>query len=72
MAALPWYSTALVRSEDDQRTPAWRVKTGPARYRKSGWYLPVLGAFESEPAQSIRAEVETRATDGYAARRSRS
>ena len=71
MSALPWYSTALVRPDDDDRVPTWRVATGPARYRTAGWYLPVLGVIESEPEASLRAEVDrAREEDGYGVRRS--
>lgn len=42
MAAIPWYSLVKVRSGDGD-TLCFLV--GPAKYRKSGWYLPQLYQF---------------------------
>jgi hypothetical protein len=71
MAALPWYSTVRVSSEDEDSEPSWRLISGPARYQRAGWYLPVYGAVDAEPEGSVRAEVErARQVDGYSLRRS--
>jgi hypothetical protein len=42
MACLPWCSVASVYPEDHAAEPL-RLVTGPARYKKGEWYLPVLG-----------------------------
>lgn len=66
MAAVPWYSLLLVRPEDDDAQPTWRLVTGPARYKKSGWSLPVYGAFDDMSPDAMRAEVmRAREDQGY-------
>jgi hypothetical protein len=68
MAALPWYSLLLVRPEDDDAKPTWRLVTGPARYRKTGWYLPVHGALDEQTPAAMYAEVmRAREDKGYQA-----
>jgi hypothetical protein len=71
-AALPWYSTVLVKPDDQDDAPTWRVLSGPARFeRGDAWYLPVHGVIEAEPAAAARAEIaRAREADGYAPRRS--
>jgi hypothetical protein len=69
VAALPWYSSVLVKPDDQDAVPAWRVLSGPARYRKGSWYLPVYGVIEAEPAAAARAEIERALdADGYVLR----
>lgn len=68
--AVPWYSLVSVRPDDDDEAPTWRLVTGPAKYRKAGWYLPVYGALDGEPEEAMLAEVHrARDADGYALRR---
>ncbi len=66
MAALPWYSLLLVRPEGEDALPTWRLVTGPARYRKASWYLPVHGALDEMAPEAMRAEVmRAREDQGY-------
>ncbi len=68
LAALPWYSLLLVRPEDDDVVPTWRLVTGPARYRKTGWYLPVHGALDGQtPAAMYAGVMRAREDQGYQA-----
>ena len=52
LLALPWYS--LIRLESGGEYSPWCVVTGPARVKKSGWYLPVYGG---GPPDKIRPHV---------------
>ena len=66
MAAVPWYSLLLVRPEGEDAVPTWRLVTGPARYRKANWYLPVHGALDEMAPEAMRAEVmRAREDQGY-------
>jgi hypothetical protein len=63
--AVPYYSLAEVRLEGEE-PPTWRMVTGPAMYKKAGWYLPVYGHFDGEPPEAIRAEIQrARTENGY-------
>lgn len=67
--SVPWYSLVSVLPDDDDEAPTWRLATGPAKYKKTGWCLPVYGVFDGEPEQAIRAEINrAREADGYAVR----
>jgi hypothetical protein len=69
-ASVPWYSLVAVRREGAKEAPSWRLMTGPARYKKAGWYLPVYGVFDGDPREAIRAMIqEDREADGYSLRR---
>ena len=63
LAAIPWYSLARVRPNDDTDVPTWRLITGPARYRKEGWYLPVFGVLDGDPLEVMRDKVHTARED---------
>jgi hypothetical protein len=68
--AVPYYTLAAVRPQGEKEAPSWRLVTGPAMYKKSGWYLPVFGHFDGEPPEAIRAEIQKARTDhGYDAQR---
>ena len=68
-AAVPYYSLAAVRAEGESEAPSWRLVTGPAVYKKSGWCFPVYGHFDGEPPEAIRAEIRrARDANGYDAR----
>ena len=68
MAAVPWYSLLAVRPDDEGAAPTWRLVTGPAQYRKSGWALPVYDALDGMSAAAMRAEVmRAREDQGYRA-----
>jgi hypothetical protein len=73
-AAVPWYSLLRVRPDDADGSdgwPTWRLRTGPAKCKSSGWYLPVYGVFDGEPDEAVRAEVKRlREQDGYVSQRS--
>ena len=68
--AIPYYTLAAVRPQGEKEAPSWRLVTGPAMYKKSGWCLPVFGHFDGEPPEAIRAEIRKARTDnGYDAQR---
>lgn len=68
MAAVPWYSLLAVRPEGDDEAPTWRLVSGPARYKKTGWSLPVFGALDGVSPAAMRAEVmRAREDQGYQA-----
>jgi hypothetical protein len=70
-AAVPWYSLLRVRPDDADEMPTWRVVTGPAKFRKSGWYLPVHGVLDGEPLDAMLAQARrAREADGYSLRTS--
>lgn len=47
MAGTPWYSLVSIRCAGDKTPVPVRLVTGPARYKKEGWYLPIYGAVDS-------------------------
>jgi hypothetical protein len=68
-AAVPWYSLVSIRPDDDDVVPTWRLVTGPAKYKKTGWSLPVYGVIDNESETAMLAEVNrARAVDGFAIR----
>jgi len=68
--AIPYYSLAAVRPKGEEKAPSWRLVTGPAMYKKSGWHLPVYGHFDGEPPEAIRAEIQkAREANGYTVQR---
>ena len=54
--AIPWHSLLQVRPQGMEVYPPWRLITGPAKYKKAGWYLPVFGGYNDEPADVANAE----------------
>jgi hypothetical protein len=40
-AGLPWFSLVAVREKADEPVPVDLLLSGPARYKKGGWYLPI-------------------------------
>ena len=64
--AIPWHSLLHVRPRGMKQFPPWRLITGPVRYKKTGWYLPVFGAYDDEPTNVANAEqLERRKEYGY-------
>ena len=64
--AIPWYSLLQLRPERVKDALPWRLVTGPVRYRKIGWYLPVYHRYDDEPADVIRSEQrKARREQGY-------
>jgi hypothetical protein len=67
MAAVPWYSVVAVSQKAQGKTPPFLLFTGPARYRKGGWYLPIYENIDPElSADDIRTHAqELRKRGGY-------
>ena len=56
MAAIPWYSELFVGNADDEQAPYFHLLTGPARYKRGGWCLPILGEFDREMTPDVSAD----------------
>jgi len=72
MAAIPWLSLVAAYNADNEEEGAALFLSGPARYKKAGWYLPV---YEFIPLEMTDAEIPAyvrslRERDGFAPRRS--
>ncbi len=48
MAGLPWCSLVAVRPNIDDSAPPLLLLSGPARYKKGGWYLPIYENIDPE------------------------
>jgi hypothetical protein len=58
MGSLPWGSLVTLRERDQGTQYPGYVVSGPAKYKKGGWYLPVLGRFPTDtPAAEVRQAV---------------
>jgi len=68
MAAVPHFSLVVARdaASNGRTTPS--LVTGPARYRKGGWYLPNLGYLDEEPSKVGEFLKREREEWGYAPR----
>jgi hypothetical protein len=59
MAALPWFSRAEIYEKGSEEEPPFIVLTGPARYKKGEWYLPLYKDVDEEMSdEQIRQEVQ--------------
>lgn len=72
MAAVPWLSLCGLTNCEQEDDGVLLFLTGPARYKKSGWYLPV---FEYVPPDMPDGEIPAwidglRKREGFGARRS--
>lgn len=70
MAAVPWYSLVTILQKGEKAPPELLLLTGPARYKKGGWYLPIYERIDPcLPPDQIRRRVEeSREKGGFAAR----
>jgi len=70
MAAIPWYSQVTVRRKGAGESESFDVLTGPARYGRGGWYLPIWEDVDPElPRAQVRQKIrELRQEGGYDAR----
>jgi hypothetical protein len=58
MASLPWGSLVTLRESDQGTQYPGYVVSGPAKYKKGEWYLPVLGRFPTEtPIAEVRQAI---------------
>ncbi len=71
LAAMPWYAPVGVVNADKQDQGVLRLLSGPARYKKAGWYLPVYEYVPLDlPEEEIPAlAAKLRERDGFAVRR---
>jgi hypothetical protein len=70
MAAVPWLSMVAVREKGNNEELPLRFLTGPARYGKKEWHLPIYGHIGDDmPAEQIpRYVLEQRDKYGFASR----
>jgi hypothetical protein len=70
VAAVAWGSIVTVRQEGNESADVFRLVTGPARYKKSGWYFPVFTNAGELPTKTVRKEVQIfRHESGFEPRR---
>lgn len=70
MAAVPWLSLVAVHERGNPEEPPFRILTGPARYKKGEWYLPIYEDIGTDmPDKQIPRHVqELRKSSGFASR----
>lgn len=73
MAAVPWMSLVTVREMGNEDQPPFRILTGPARYKKGGWYLSIYEDIKQDrpDGQIPRRVQELRKSWGFASRHTR-
>ena len=70
MAGLPWGTTVWVHCRGKSDDDSLRVLSGPARFGRTGWYLPVLEEVDDEaPPRDVEEQaLSFRRECGYEAR----
>lgn len=73
VAAIQWYSELFVVNADDEDAPYFHLLTGPAKYKRNGWCLPILGDAgpDTTPEQVRQGVQEARNERGLNARHSK-
>ena len=64
IGAIPWYALVAVAPEGYDPSP-WRLLTGPANYKSSGWYLPIYGVLDDAPEAMQSEAAKLRADHGF-------